>query len=73
MPQNCQHPSPHFLRATHWAPEYILKEASPAQTVKNDGTSGQGADENLVFLTDRSFLFARDAKGFVLEREMKGS
>lgn len=57
----------------YWAPEYPVKEASPVQTVKSDGTSGQGAEEKLVFLTDQSFLIVRDAKGFVLERETKGS
>lgn len=65
MPQNFQHPSPHFLCVTHWAPTYTLKEASPVWIVKNN------AEEKLVFLTDQSFLFAHNAKGFVLEREMK--
>lgn len=71
MPQNFQHPSPHFLCVTHWAPKYTLEEASPVWIVKNDETSGQGAEEKLVFLTEQSFLFAHNAQGFVLEREMK--
>lgn len=73
MPQNCQHPSLHFLSVTHWAPEHTLKEASPFKAVTNDGTSGQGAEEKPLILTSQSFLFQHDAKGFVLEREMKGS
>lgn len=63
---------PHFLRITHWAPEHTLKEAGPVCIVKNDGTSGQGAEEKLVFLTGQSFPFAHGAKVFVWEREMKG-
>lgn len=71
MPWNFQHPSPHFLWVTHWASKYTLREASPVWIVKNDGTSGQGAEEKLLFLTDQSFLFAHNAKGFLLERETK--
>lgn len=56
---------------THWASKYTLREASPVWIVKSNGTSGQGAEEKLVFLTDQSFLFAHNAKSFVLEAEMK--
>lgn len=71
MPQNFQHPSPHFLRVTHWASKHTLREASPVWIAKNYGTSGQGAEEKIVFLIDLSFSFAHNAKGFGLGRGMK--